>query len=209
MTKRIETRRKSVATAALALLSTLAFASCGTGPEPAPAPEKGTAAAPSAPGRPNPPLTSPAHAPAAGRAAVGASLGNVAPDFALKDAEGRTVKLSDYKGKVVVLDFWATWCPPCRQEIPGFVALHSKYKGQGVEVIGVTFDESWAPVKPFVESYGVNYTVVMGDQGVASRFGNISGIPTTFVIDRDGIIRKKHVGYGPPELFTQAVESVL
>jgi peroxiredoxin len=187
------------------LMGALTLAGCSAGPEPTTASrEPGTAATP----KPAAPTAAPAHAPA-GAARVGANPGNMAPDFALKDASGRTVKLSDFKGKVVVLDFWATWCPPCRQEIPGFVALHSQYKDQGVEVVGVTFDDGWEPVKPFVQNYGINYTVVMGDQDVAKRFGNINGIPTTFVIDRDGVIRKKHVGYGPPELFTEAVESVL
>ena len=180
------------------LAGALAFSSCSNTPETAEGP-------PNAPKGP-----APAQTPArSARTAPGGNRGDAAPDFELKDASGRIVKLSDYRGKVVVLDFWATWCPPCRQEIPGFVALQSKYKERGVEVIGVSFDESWALVKPFMQSNGINYTVVLGDQEIAQRYGGITGIPTTFVIDREGVIRTKKVGYGPPEFFTRAVESAL
>ena len=164
----------------------------------------GAGASPSA-GAPSRPA--PAKPPA--RSARPGAVGAEAFDFSLTDSEGRTVALSDFEGKVVVLDFWATWCPPCRKEIPGFVALQDKYRDQGVEVVGVTLDDSWDPVHPFMKSYGINYTIVKGDAGVVTQYGGFRGIPTTFVIDRDGIIRKRHEGYGPPELFTAAVEALL
>jgi peroxiredoxin len=140
----------------------------------------------------------------------GHRVGERARDFSLVDAEGNTVRLSDYRGQVVVLDFWATWCPPCRKEIPGFVALQSKYAEQGVVVIGVSLDDGWPKVRSFMGQYGINYPIVLDARGeVPSLYGGIKGIPTTFVIDRDGIIRTVHEGYGPPQLFTKAVEDVL
>jgi peroxiredoxin len=140
---------------------------------------------------------------------VGGQIGDTAYDFELVDADGRQVRLSDFKGKVVVLDFWATWCPPCRKEIPGFVALHNELQSKGVEVVGVSLDDDWEPVRPFMSSFDITYTIVLGDQDVADRYGNVRSIPTTFVIDRDGIIRSKHVGYSEPAVFKGAVEKLL
>ena len=140
----------------------------------------------------------------------GYRVGERARDFTLTDATGQTVKLSNYEGHVVVLDFWATWCPPCRQEIPGFVALQEKYKDQGVVVIGVSLDDSWPKVRAFMSQYRVNYPIVLDvRQDLPKLYGGIKGIPTTFVIDREGVIRTVHEGYGPPELFAKAVEDVL
>ena len=140
----------------------------------------------------------------------GHRVGERARNFDLKDANGKAIRLSDYEGKVVVLDFWATWCPPCRKEIPGFVALQTKYADQGVVVIGVSLDDSWAPVRSFMGEYKINYPIVLDTrQELPGLYGGIRGIPTTFVIDREGVIRTKHEGYGPPELFVKAVEEVL
>ncbi|MDI1313575.1 TlpA disulfide reductase family protein, partial [Prosthecobacter sp.] len=105
-----------------------------------------------------------------------------APEWALPGLDGKTVKLSDFRGKVVVLNFWATWCPPCRREIPDLVALHEKYAEQGLVVIGVSLDEGGATsVKSFVTKAGVKYPVVMGDQETAQAYGGITSIPTTFI----------------------------
>jgi len=139
----------------------------------------------------------------------GGAEGTQAPDFELVSDAGKTVRLADFKGKVVILDFWATWCPPCRKEIPGFVQIQSQYKDKGVEVVGVSLDQGWEPVRPFMKAQRINYPVLLGDMGVVRSYGNITSIPTTFVIDREGVIRARHVGYAPPQFFTSAIEPLL
>lgn len=109
-----------------------------------------------------------------------------APAWTLKDTGGRTVRLADFRGKVVILDFWATWCPPCRQEIPGLVALQAKYGSKGLVVVGVSMDEETAVVVPFVKKFGINYPVVFGNALTAVMYGGVEVIPTTFIIGRDG-----------------------
>lgn len=133
-----------------------------------------------------------------------------APNFTLKDLNGNTFQLSDVKGKVVILDFWATWCPPCRMEIPHFEELHQEYKSKGLAVIGIALDRGGASqVKPFVEINRVSYLVLMGDGIVTEAYGGIRGIPTTFVIDRDGNIREKFVGYRSKEVFEETIKKLL
>ena len=118
-----------------------------------------------------------------------------APDFALKDADGKVVHLSDYKGKVVLLDFWATWCGPCRMEIPWFIELQRDNKDRGFEVLGVSMDDNgWADVKPFLAEMKVNYRVVIGNDETATIYGGVESLPTTFLIDREGKIAVVHIG---------------
>jgi thiol-disulfide isomerase/thioredoxin len=118
-----------------------------------------------------------------------------APGWELKDVDGKPVNFSSFKGKVVVLDFWATWCPPCRSEIPGYVKLQEKYKDKGLVIIGVSLDQAGPDVvKKFIGDFHLNYQVVMGDEAVVQAFGGVEGIPTTFIIDRTGKIRDKKVG---------------
>ena len=120
---------------------------------------------------------------------------NQAPDFELTDADGRKVKLSDYKGKVVLLNFWATWCGPCKLEIPWFKDFEKRYKDQGFAVLGVSMDEDgWDAVKPYVQDKQVNYRVMMATELVAQMYGGVEALPTTFVIDREGKIASTHVG---------------
>ncbi len=118
-----------------------------------------------------------------------------APDFSLKDANGKTVQLSDYRGKVVLLNFWATWCGPCKLEIPWFVEFERKHKDQGFAVVGISMDDDgWDAVRPFISQMGVNYRVLVGNDEVAQNYGGVDSLPTTFLIDRAGKIAAVHIG---------------
>jgi peroxiredoxin len=118
-----------------------------------------------------------------------------APDFALKDSNGQILKLSSLKGKVILLNFWATWCGPCKIEIPWFVDFEQRYRDQGFAVVGVSMDEDgWDTVKPYITDKKVNYRVVIGNDMVAQLYGGVESLPTTFLLDRDGRIASTHVG---------------
>jgi cytochrome c biogenesis protein CcmG/thiol:disulfide interchange protein DsbE len=133
-----------------------------------------------------------------------------APEFSLKDADGKVVHLADYKGKVVLLDFWATWCGPCKIEIPWFMEMQRANKDKGFEVLGVAMDdEGWETVKPFLADLGVNYRVVMGTDRVAEAYGGVDALPTTFLIDRTGKIAAVHVGLASKKDFVDGVEQLL
>ena len=133
-----------------------------------------------------------------------------APDFALKDANGHTVKLSDYRGKVVLLDFWATWCGPCKVEIPWFKEFERENKDKGFAVIGVAMDdEGWDAVKPFAQEIGINYRVVIGNDEVAQLFGGVDSLPTTFLIDREGRIASVHIGLSGKRDFENGIHELL
>jgi cytochrome c biogenesis protein CcmG/thiol:disulfide interchange protein DsbE len=133
-----------------------------------------------------------------------------APEFALKDADGKVVHLSDFKGKVVLLDFWATWCGPCRIEIPWFMDMQRKNKDKGFEVLGVSMDDDgWESVKPFLTEVGVNYRVVIGNDSTAQSYGGVEALPTTFLIDRQGKIAAVHVGLANRKDFEDGVAQLL
>jgi peroxiredoxin len=133
-----------------------------------------------------------------------------APTWKLKDLSGNVISSEDFKGKVVVLDFWATWCPPCRAEIPGYVDLYKKYGKDRLAIIGVSEDEGGPKVvQDFVAKYGVNYPIVMGDETIEKAFGGMEAIPTTFLIDRNGQIRDKKVGAEPTEEYEKKIAALL
>jgi peroxiredoxin len=133
-----------------------------------------------------------------------------APNFNLKDAGGQSVQLSDYKGKVVLLNFWATWCAPCRIEIPWFKDFEKEYKSRGFAVLGVSLDEEgWEVVKPYIEESAINYRILMGNDAVADQYGGVSALPTTFLIDPDGRIAAVHVGLVSKDDYRTDIESLL
>ncbi len=133
-----------------------------------------------------------------------------APEFALKDADGKTVHLEDYKGKVLLLDFFATWCGPCKIEIPWFMEMERKNKDKGFSVLGVSMDdEGWEVVKPFLANLGVNYRVVIGNDATAQIYGGVDALPTTFLIDRNGKIAAVHIGLASKKVFEDGIEQLL
>lgn len=118
-----------------------------------------------------------------------------APDFTLPDLEGKPFTLSHHRGHVVVLNFWATWCPPCRAEIPGFVELQDEFRERGVVFVGVALDDEGAEiVGPYATERGINYPVLVDGWQAAARYGGIGTVPTTFLIDAQGTIRYRHTG---------------
>lgn len=139
-----------------------------------------------------------------------AAAGKKAPDFSLTSISGETVSLSDSDGKVRIVDFWATWCPPCRKGIPEFVELYDQYKDQGLEIIGISVDQDGAEVvKPFAKKMKMNYPVLLDDGEVSKAYGGIRAIPTAFVINQQGEIVKKYVGYRPKDVFEADIQNLL
>ncbi len=127
-------------------------------------------------------------APVASAQVAGESSDGVAPDFTLETMDGEPLRLSDLQGRIVVLNFWATWCPPCRYEIPYFIEMQDEY-ADDVVFVGVSIDEGgWDDVRPFAEEYGINYPLLLDDGVVSEEYGGAYVLPTTFVLDREGRI---------------------
>jgi thiol-disulfide isomerase/thioredoxin len=133
-----------------------------------------------------------------------------APDFELTTLDGKSLKLSDYNGKIVILDFWATWCGPCRRGIPDLVEIQKEYNDD-VVVIGISLDQenTQDQLQPFVEYFNINYPIVLWSEKVVEDYGNIGAIPTSFIIDKDGNIVNKFVGLMPKESFVEQINSIL
>jgi thiol-disulfide isomerase/thioredoxin len=131
-------------------------------------------------------------------------------NFALRDLDGNTVDLNQFKGKVVILDVWDTWCAPCRMEIPEFVQLYDQYRDQGLQMIGVAMARKGIPeVRKFAEEYKMNYLNLVGSPVLIQVFGEIKYIPTTFVIDKQGRLHNTHVGYTARSVFEDEIKALL
>jgi peroxiredoxin len=142
--------------------------------------------------------------------AKAAGARKAAPDFTLKDVNGKPVKLSDFKGKVVLLNFWATWCGPCKIEIPWFMEFERTYKDRGFAVIGIALDEEgWEVVKPYLEARKVNYRVVLGTPQVEQLYGGVGSIPMSFIIDREGRVARTHLGLVSKSEYVNDIEQLL
>ena len=135
---------------------------------------------------------------------------SIAPDFSLPTADGKTLKLSDYRGKAVIIDFWATWCPPCRKGIPDLISLKKKYGSKGLEVIGVSVDQDTkSDVVPFIKNQGINYPVVYADNTVGMKYGGIEAIPTTFIINKQGKIVASYQGLYSQQTYENQIKKIL
>lgn len=122
------------------------------------------------------------------------AVGKIAPPFVRNDLNGKKIELAGYKGQVVLLNFWATWCAPCLSEMPRFVAWQKSYSAQGLQVVGVSMDDDVAPVRKMNQKLQLNYPVVMGDEKLGDSYGGVLGLPITYLIDRQGKIRYRHQG---------------
>ncbi len=134
----------------------------------------------------------------------------LAPQFTLQSVEGRPVSLGSFRGKVVLVNFWATWCGPCRKEIPDFIAMSESYPDDDFVVLGVSMDrEGLAKVQPFVRGSGITYPILIGGPRISPLYGNVSAIPTTFVIDKRGRIAARSRGYQPRAHFEGIVQRLI
>lgn len=132
-------------------------------------------------------------------------------DFTLKDMTGKDVNLAEYKGKVVLLNFWATWCGPCLMETPFFVSLQEKFKGKGFQAVGVSVDDPPEKLPPFAKQFKVNYPLLVGQEreDIQEAYGGIFGIPITFIISRDGKVCRKQIGPASKEDFERWITALL
>lgn len=151
--------------------------------------------------------------PMASQAAEAVCSANAKPvslNLTLQDIDGKAVKLADYKGKVILLDFWATWCPPCRKEIPGYIELYNTYKSRGLVVVGISMDDETEAVKPFADKIKMNYPVLLGagNDNLTAAFGELP-LPTSFVIGRDGRVCARHDGLTAKEQVEREIAALL
>ena len=173
------------------------------------APDTTVAAAPAA-------ASTPAAEPGAdsGADSGAACMANAKPanfDFTMKDVDGNNVSLSTYKGKVVLLNFWATWCGPCKAEIPGFVRLQEKYRDKGLVIVGYSVDDTAEKAKAYAAQYKMNYPILLGegDEKLQDAYGPIWGLPSSFIISKDGKVCRKHIGIAPEAVFEKEVVALM
>jgi peroxiredoxin len=133
----------------------------------------------------------------------------LAPDFTLPQLDGQPLRLSSYRGKVVLLDFWATWCDPCREETPHFIALQKRYSDRGLQIIGISMDDGPEPVRVFYQQFHINYPVVMGNAKTGEMYGGVLGLPIAFLIGRDGHIYTRHIGATAITVFEKEISELL
>jgi thiol-disulfide isomerase/thioredoxin len=134
----------------------------------------------------------------------------LAADFELPRLEGGTFRLSDHRGEIVLLDFWATWCPPCRMAIPHLIKVYEQYKDKNVIVVGIALDEGGAAViEKFADSFKIPYPILIGDADVVAKYGNFQGIPVSFLINQKGEIIERHSGFRPRQIYEAAIELLL
>lgn len=140
----------------------------------------------------------------------GQLMGNLAPDFDLQTLDGKNLKLSDLRGKAVLLNFWATYCGPCKIEMPWFVELQKEYGPQGFEIVGVAMDDaSTEDIAKFAKDMGVNYPIVLGKESVADSYGGVSVLPTTYFVGRDGKLIDREFGLQSRSVFVDHIKQAL
>jgi thiol-disulfide isomerase/thioredoxin len=139
------------------------------------------------------------------------AIGSLAPEFSLKSVpDGKTVTLSSLRGKAVVVNFWATWCGPCKIEMPWLVDLQKKYGDQGLQIVGITKDDSdEATIARFTKKMGVNYTILVGNQQVQDLYGGVGGLPTSFFVNRSGKVVHEIIGLDSESKFEDAIKQAL
>jgi peroxiredoxin len=141
---------------------------------------------------------------------ITAAYAGPAPGFALRSLEGRTVRLSDYREKVVLVNFWATWCGGCKVEMPWLIELERRYRAQGLEIVGVSMDDAGDDVvAKFAKAKNVNYTIVRGNEAVAKAYGNVQQMPQTFLVDRGGNVAGHFTGVPNKGEFEKAIRELL
>jgi thiol-disulfide isomerase/thioredoxin len=132
------------------------------------------------------------------------------PPFLVNDLDGRVLSTAEFRGKVVILNFWATWCPPCREEIPEMIALADRYKDR-LQIIGISEDDDATPeeVRDFARNEKINYPIVMGSAGISAEYGGVPALPTSFLVNTDGRVVAKHVGLFPAEVYDREIRALL
>jgi len=139
---------------------------------------------------------------------VGVRVGNRAPDFTLRSLDGSSVRLSDLRGKPVVINFWASWCPPCKEEMPAFQKAYERYRSEGVVFLGVDYREDAATVQRFVQQNGYGWTFLLDSDGQVARSYQVTGVPETYFIDRNGIVRDSQIGPLTPSMLDAKLSKI-